>query len=87
MTPAPAVSAFVLALLLMGCADTGSGANKSPFYEEGFGDGCATASAQGTPGQTKPVRDQALFDKDKDYHAGWISGLAQCRMSGPPRFP
>jgi hypothetical protein len=75
--------AILPALLLVGCAEAGSKATQSPFYREGFDDGCATASAQGTPGQTKPVRDQALFDRDKDYHAGWISGLAQCRMSRP----
>jgi len=77
---APAV---VLALMLAGCAEAGPGAKNSPFYQEGFGDGCATASAQGAPGQTKLVRDQALFDREKDYHAGWISGLAQCRMPAP----
>lgn len=77
------LSAMVLALVLNGCAEAGSGASKSPFYQEGFDDGCATASAQGAPGQAKPVRDQALFDRDKDYHAGWISGLAQCRMPAP----
>ena len=76
---------MVLAIALTGCTAAGPGANNSPFYEEGFGDGCATASAQGTPGQAKTVRDQALFDGDKGYHAGWISGFAQCRM-GPPRM-
>ncbi len=75
--------AMVLALVLAGCAEAGPSANKSPFYRQGFDDGCATASAQAAPGQTKPVRDQALFDRDKDYHAGWISGLAQCRMPAP----
>lgn len=76
---------IVLVLMLAGCAEANSGAKNSPFYQEGFGEGCATASAQGSPGQTKIVRDQALFDREKDYHAGWISGFAQCRM-GPPRM-
>lgn len=71
---------MVLAIVLAGCAEAESGAGKSPFFQEGFGDGCATASAQGAPGQTKITRDQALFDGEKDYHAGWISGFGQCRM-------
>lgn len=74
----------VLALVVASCAEADSGAKMSPFYQEGFGDGCATASAQGAPGQTKTVRDQALFDREKDYHAGWISGFAQCRTSRIP---
>lgn len=77
----------MLALILTGCAEAGWDANKSPFYQEGFDDGCATASAQGTPGQTKITRDQALFSREKDYHAGWISGFGQCRMSRAPQTP
>ena len=82
-----AAPAIVLAVLLVGCMAAGPTAEKSPFYREGFDDGCATASAQGAPGQRKPVRDQALFDSDKDYHAGWISGVAQCRTPALPNLP
>jgi hypothetical protein len=77
------LAALLLALTVGGCAGAGSVANNSPTYREGFGDGCATASAQTTPGGARAVRDAALYGSDQDYRAGWTSGFASCRMSPP----
>ena len=78
------VPAVVFALLLSAC--TAMNEQASPSYSEGFGDGCATASAEGSMAKP-PQRDQALYDKDPDYRAGWLSGHATCRaQGGPPRF-
>jgi hypothetical protein len=76
----------MLTLLLSACATAGDSA--SPFYSAGFSDGCATASAEGTTtAPREPQRDQALYAKEPDYRAGWISGHATCRMEGgPPRL-
>lgn len=73
-------------LLLSACAAAGDSA--SPSYSAGFSDGCATASAEGaTMAARGPQRDQALYAKDPDYRAGWISGHAACRTEGgPPRL-
>jgi hypothetical protein len=60
---------------------------QSPFYEAGFADGCATASAETAPVPRAAQRDEALYAKDPGYRSGWISGHASCRMpSGPPRL-
>ena len=64
-----------------------SGEPNSPSYSAGFGDGCASASAEEAAVPRRPQRDETLYAKDPDYRAGWISGLASCRMqSGPPRL-
>jgi hypothetical protein len=73
------------ALVIAACAGAAGTAKDNPFYQEGYADGCATASTQGRPGQMKVTRDSALYDKDADYRAGFTSGLANCRM-GPPRL-
>jgi len=60
---------------------------RSPAYEAGFDDGCATASAEAAPIPRPAKRDETAFSKDADYRAGWISGHAACRMQGgPPRL-
>ena len=77
--------AAVFALLLIACAPMGDQA--SPSYSAGFADGCATASAEGTALPRQPQRNEALYAKDRDYRAGWISGHATCRVEGgPPRL-
>jgi hypothetical protein len=75
----------VAALALASCAGAAGTAKDNPLYQEGYADGCATASTQGRPGQMKEMRDAALYEKDPDYRAGFTSGLASCRM-GPPRL-
>jgi len=70
----------------MACV-TGEPADRSPSYDAGFGDGCATANSEGAPVLRTATRDEAAFSGDADYRAGWISGHAACRMtSGTPRL-
>lgn len=80
----PLPSAVLLALALAACAGANSKTD-SPGYQQGYGDGCATAATQGNPGGARDMRNAAQYNKDPDYRAGYTSGLASCRM-GPPRL-
>jgi hypothetical protein len=57
--------------------------DRSPNYELGFGDGCATASTETAGAPREPRMNRALYEFDRDYRAGWLSGRAQCRAPGP----
>ena len=77
--------AAALAVLAAACAAPAG--RDSPFYDAGFGDGCATAIAEAGPIPRTVQRDEALYAKDSGYRAGWISGHAACRKdAGPPRL-
>ena len=72
--------------VLLACAAPDD-AERSPAYDAGFGDGCATASAEMAAVPRPATRDEAAFSRDADYRKGWLSGHAACRMpSGPPRL-
>jgi hypothetical protein len=78
---------FAAALTAIAGACAAPAMPESPFYESGFADGCATASAETAPVPRAAQRDEALYAKDSGYRSGWISGHASCRMpSGPPRL-
>jgi hypothetical protein len=78
-------AAATLTLLLSACSTAVP--TESPAYQAGFADGCATASAEGSGVLRAPQRNEALYEGDPGYRAGWISGHATCRMpSGPPRL-
>lgn len=57
--------------------------DRSPNYQLGFGDGCTTASTETAGAPREPRRNRALYEFDRDYRAGWLSGRAQCRAPGP----
>jgi hypothetical protein len=57
--------------------------DRSPNYQLGFGDGCATASMETSGAPREPRRNRALYELDRDYRAGWLSGHAQCQAPGP----
>jgi hypothetical protein len=76
----PLLSLAVL-LILAACAGAPPDvAQNSPVYQEGFADGCATQTSGVATGQRVDHRNQALFNRDPDYRAGWTSGLATCGM-------
>src|SRR5271165_14026 len=52
---------------------------RSPSFQEGYSDGCAAASAQGSNYREGPHRDEALYQSDETYRAGWSNGLQTCR--------
>jgi hypothetical protein len=72
------------ALWLSACAGYDPDAlQESGWYLQGYNDGCATAGEADKSFSNKQVKDQALFDSDKGYRAGWRQGLLQCRKQDP----
>ena len=57
----------------------------TPSYKEGYDDGCATANASGANYRGSQVRDDALYESDHAYRAGWANGLSICRASLAPQ--
>ena len=66
----------LFALFVSACAGP---ASTAPGYQDGYGEGCATANdiAAGTLVPRK--RDEARYMIDADYRAGWNSGFGNCR--------
>jgi hypothetical protein len=76
-------------LLLGGCALFESRADramhKTPEYKVGYNDGCASANAEGTGMRHDTlVRDDALYESNKAYRAGWRTGMTACRPATNP---
>jgi hypothetical protein len=51
----------------------------NPSFKEGYGDGCAAASTQSSNYREGPYKDQALYQSDQAYRAGWGNGYQSCR--------
>jgi hypothetical protein len=79
------LSTALLGLVFSGCAML-QVMERSPSYEMGYSDGCASAAAQGPGVPREPKRNEMLFASDPDYRAGWNSGNVQCRVQGPNRL-
>ena len=75
----------VLALFpaLAACASWNDAAG-GPFFQAGVGDGCRTAEARNASFSTETFRDDALFDEEESYRAGWRSGFEQCQPLADP---
>ncbi len=75
------VTAALSILVLSGCATSKFAGD--PLYDGGFSDGCATGTARspGTP-DSRPVRDDKLWDISEAYQAGWKSGYRTCVSGG-----
>ncbi len=73
--------AAAFAVLLGAC--TRSTDDRSPNYQLGFGDGCTTASTETAGAPREPRRNRALYEYERDYRTGWLSGRAQCLAPGP----
>ena len=76
------MTAGLVAMALMSACTTPT-EDRSPNYQLGFGDGCATASTETAGAPRLPRRNRALYEHDRDYRTGWLSGHAQCRTPGP----
>jgi hypothetical protein len=73
------------ALALVARASGGTTANRdSAEYQAGYNDGCATGSARASRLEQPPRRDQALFDTNADYRAGWANGYNVCGAGASP---
>ena len=66
------------ALLLCACTTDAEQLAGEPNYGRGYGDGCQTAAERNKSFSTKVFRDDALFDSDKGYRAGWRYGYQNC---------
>ena len=76
-----AVASF---LALSACTTSTDDRNdRSPNYQLGFGDGCTTASAEGSGALREPQRNRMQYEFNAEYRAGWISGHAQCKAPFP----
>jgi hypothetical protein len=88
---AAAAAAYVAALLLAGCGLFPSAAEravqKSPNFRAGYEDGCAAASATGVNPREGPYRDEALYNTNSAYRAGWGNGYSVCRGQATSASP
>ncbi len=80
---------IALSLSLTGCMFFEGPAERKirqlPNFRLGYDDGCATATNEGANMRRGDlVRDDALYDSDKAYRAGWASGHSSCARSGVP---
>jgi len=73
--------AAAMAMVLSACMTPTD--NRSPNYQLGFSDGCTTASTETAGVPREPRRNKALYERERDYRAGWISGHAQCQAPRP----
>ena len=86
MNKLAALFVAVAALSLAGCgiifpgASQRAGKNTDGFHA-GYNDGCASANSQDTSHRNEEVRDQAAYADDKNYRAGWASGMYNCRTA------
>ena len=75
----------VLALALQACALFGDSRDRAlrsnPSFREGYEDGCASATGQGSDLRNRPVGNPGLYKGDDTYRAGWSNGYETCRRS------
>ncbi|MBV8976977.1 MAG: hypothetical protein JO261_11875 [Alphaproteobacteria bacterium] len=74
---------------LAGCVILGTKADRkvqnSPSFRTGYDDGCASATNEGANMRRGDiVRDDALYEADGAYRAGWANGHASCARMAPP---
>jgi hypothetical protein len=52
---------------------------RSPSFQEGYSDGCAAATTPSSNYREGPLRDNALYNTDSTYRAGWANGFQTCK--------
>ena len=82
-TPVRVALVVLMASLAGGCIFFPSAKDKAlrktPSFKAGYSDGCAAASTQSSNYREGPYRDQALYQSDANYRAGWANGYQSCR--------
>jgi hypothetical protein len=74
---------LLFSLALAACASApNQAAIEGPYYPEGYSDGCRTAEALRAPFDTRSYKNDALFDAQPSYQAGFQAGLVQCQRIG-----
>jgi hypothetical protein len=72
---------LILLCLLPLAACTSAALRKSPDFQAGYSDGCASASMQGANKRdTSLTRDDGAYQSNKAYHSGWGTGFGACRQ-------
>ena len=75
----------LMLLSLAACSVFGSAGDralqKQPSFKEGYEDGCAAATNQGSDLRDRAVGDKQLFANDETYRKGWGTGFQTCRRS------
>jgi hypothetical protein len=83
LTRLPMIAALVLTA--SACSMFGGAENaklrKSPTYQQGYEDGCASANQQGADLRDRQVQDPTLYKSDQAYREGWSSGASLCRTT------
>lgn len=90
--PATAILAALLVLPLVGCGILFPSAKmratkNTPGFKSGYSDGCSAASATSADMSADKFRDQASYDTDPNYRAGWSNGYNGCRRPGTSGAP
>jgi len=79
------VGVSVLIVAIAGCGLFSSqrdrALRRSPSFQEGYSDGCAASTAQSSNFRTGPYRDEASYQSDPTYRAGWSNGYQSCRAT------
>jgi hypothetical protein len=82
-TPISLALVVLAASLVSGCIFFPSAKDKAlrktPSFKEGYSDGCAAATTQSSNYREGPYKDQALYQSDQAYRAGWGNGYQTCR--------
>jgi hypothetical protein len=58
--------------------------HKSPNFQSGYEDGCASANQQGSDLRDRLVQDKGLYQTDEAYRTGWSNGFSACRTTNTP---
>jgi hypothetical protein len=79
------------ASLAAGCILFSSAKDKAtrntPSFKDGYGDGCAAATAQSSNYREGPYRDEQLYKTDSLYRAGWANGYQTCNPNRSGAVP
>ena len=85
---------FMLYLILASLAGCGlfpsaqeRAEEKSPAFRQGYSDGCAAASASSVNYRAELYRDEAQYNTNRVYRAGWGSGFSSCRRDNGGATP
>ena len=84
------LSAILLAAGVAGCGlfpnAHDRAVRRTPAYHDGYQDGCAAATGEGSSFRDKTPRDTAQAKADAAYRGGWNTGFAACRTMRNPSF-
>ena len=67
-------------LLLAGCLSkpVDPQVAASPFFQQGYADGCATSAARSRAYDQTKTRDDKAYAEDDFYRRGWNNGFREC---------